>query len=329
MTSWPSVSVLMPVLNRASLVAQAARSVLDQDYAGELELIVIDNGSTDGSADVVRGLGDARIRVVDEERRGIAYGLNRGLALARGELIARNDSDDLWFPQLLSTLVPVLQRRPELGAVYGRAEGVDAAGTQIGEFRGHPLDDPERPLASLLLRDTTCSIAMLYRRSVLEKMGGWRGESHPNEDWDLALRLASRFPLAFEDALVARFLRHPENTTAVNGPDIAPRLQSRRRVLEWALETLPPGAESARLRDLALRNLCIGEGHQWLERGEPLRAAAAYRQSLSHGRPARALARLAWTGALWFGPPGLRSAADGVLRSRGSRALRSVMMGSK
>src|SRR5512139_2675174 len=120
-----AVTVLIPTFNRTRYVGHAIRSVLQQTRR-DLELLVLDDGSTDDTEAVVRAVSDARVRYVRCPHRGISATLNTGIGLARGPYIARLDSDDEWLPELLATETAVLDADPDVGLVYGRAQAMDA-----------------------------------------------------------------------------------------------------------------------------------------------------------------------------------------------------------
>ena len=110
-TPGPSVSVVIPTYQRRGLVRRAVASVLGQTFQ-DFELIVVDDGSTDGTGDALEGI-DERIRYTRQENRGVAAARNVGIRLARGEIIAFLDSDDRWLPDHLAVLTEVLARHPE------------------------------------------------------------------------------------------------------------------------------------------------------------------------------------------------------------------------
>lgn len=116
----PAVSVIIPMYNAALFIEEAIRSILVQDPCPQ-EIIVVDDGSTDASADVVAALGreDARVRLIAQPNRGIATALNTGLSHARGELIAFLDADDLWLPGKQALQTAALAADPALEIVFG------------------------------------------------------------------------------------------------------------------------------------------------------------------------------------------------------------------
>ncbi|RYG66805.1 glycosyltransferase family 2 protein, partial [bacterium] len=126
------ISILMPMRNAQAYVGEALASLLAQKGV-DLEVVVVDDGSTDRSADVVRGLSDSRIKLVPGPRRGIAAALNAGLAAATGDLCCRCDADD-WYPaDRLAWQRDLLRDRPDVGAVCGTYTMVTATGKRILE----------------------------------------------------------------------------------------------------------------------------------------------------------------------------------------------------
>jgi GT2 family glycosyltransferase len=297
----PTVSVLLPTYDRAYYLEGSVRSVLDQEYA-DLELIVIDDGSTDGTAALLAGIDDPRLRVLRRSHAGISAALNAGLGTARGRYIARNDSDDLWHPALLATLLPVLERAPHLGFAYACSALVDADGAPKSETRGMPPRHPADGFRSLLYSDCSVAVTTIYRRRCLDEVGGWDPASDVAEDWDLALRVARHHPFRFVDRILAMIREHPGNATHLRAAGFEHRLAARRGVLDkvFAATDLPPAAR--RMRPLAYRNLHVGEAMQWLARGDRGQAVAAFRRALGSGGSRWATAgRIAWTTTLWFG----------------------------
>ena len=122
----PTVSVIMAAYNHAGYIAQAITSVLSQSWQ-DLELIVIDDGSTDRTREVVAGFADP-VRYIYQENQGQGGARNTGIAHARGEFISFLDDDDLWLPDCLETVMAVLRSRPEVGALYAACQVIDSEG---------------------------------------------------------------------------------------------------------------------------------------------------------------------------------------------------------
>jgi glycosyltransferase involved in cell wall biosynthesis len=185
------VSVVMPTFNRRPLIARAIASALDQTYR-QLELIVIDDGSTDGTEALVVSLGDPRIVYRYQENRGQSSARNLGLRLARGEFIAFLDSDTTWVPSMLERLVGLIARCPEVELAYGYS-------VRPGARRARSSRPPSLPSGwvtrELLQRNFVCSNSVLLRQRLLERTGLFDESLRSAEDYDLWLRasVAGRF----------------------------------------------------------------------------------------------------------------------------------------
>ena len=186
----PSVSVILPTYNRATLLPRAMGTVLGQDYR-DLELIIVDDGSTDSTSAIVRGIADQRVRYCRlEQRRGAAAARNAGIALARGNLIAFQDSDDEWLPGKLGKQVRAM------------AEGGGSLGYSYSSFWHQTNGLRERIPSSLqtarhgstfhrLLHGNFIGTpTLLVTRSCLELAGVFDETMRSLEDWDLVLRLS-------------------------------------------------------------------------------------------------------------------------------------------
>ncbi|MBS1665716.1 MAG: glycosyltransferase family 2 protein, partial [Bacteroidetes bacterium] len=134
----PKVTVLMPAYNAGKYIGAAVNSVLAQTFT-DFELLIVDDGSEDDTAAVVREYGDGRIRMVRQERGGVSMALNRGLEEARGEYICRFDADDICFPQRLERQVRFLDEHAGYVIVGSDAEYISEDGEHLFHFRcaGH------------------------------------------------------------------------------------------------------------------------------------------------------------------------------------------------
>lgn len=180
------VSVIIPAYNQGHYLAQAVRSVLAQTYSA-WEAIVVDDGSTDNTAEVAASFSDARVRYIYQENRGLSGARNTGIRHARGQYLTYLDSDDCFLPQKLALLVEELEQKPHLGFVAGQAVPVDERGDQIGEtFDSGPPQDP----VQWLLGNPLHVGSVLVRRSWQERVGFFDEGLRSYEDWDMWLRLA-------------------------------------------------------------------------------------------------------------------------------------------
>jgi glycosyltransferase involved in cell wall biosynthesis len=238
----PRVSVLLPVHDGASYLEQAVRSILEQSLS-DLELIVIDDGSTDGSRDISRRLeeADGRVRVVARPQTGITGALTDGLALARAELVARMDADDLALPERLEKQVAYLEAHSACVAVGTAFLVIDP--------RGDPIKVPDTPIAhdaidARLLRGDGWALAhptVMMRRATLRAVGGYRSAFDKVEDLDLFLRMAERGRLANLPEVLLHLRQHFASSTAVSGDSLDHvRLRVVREAYERRGRTAPP-----------------------------------------------------------------------------------------
>lgn len=193
------VSVIIPTYNYARFVHRAIDSVLAQTY-GDVECVVVDDGSTDETPQVLARYG-SRIRVIRKEKQGPGIARNRGIGAARGEYIAFLDSDDHWRPDKLAKQVEVLDADPSLGAVGCANEIVDGAGAHVSNTifpsPATPTDlaDQLRGVAvRRLWVGSSCSGALIPKR-VLEDVRMFDESLTAAEDWDLWLKIAARYPI--------------------------------------------------------------------------------------------------------------------------------------
>ena len=192
----PRVTVLIPAYNAAATIEATLRSALDQTYRS-IEVLVVDDGSTDGTADVVRGIQDDRLRLIEQANGGVAAARNRAIAEARGALLAPLDADDVWYPTKLAAQVERMEAGgPTMGMVYSWWVRID----EQGRIRGSSFPcRAEGSVAPALLYANFIGNASvpLYRRDAVVEVGGYdtslraRG-AQGCEDWDLSLRVAAR-----------------------------------------------------------------------------------------------------------------------------------------
>jgi glycosyltransferase involved in cell wall biosynthesis len=197
-----TISVIIPAWNRAGEVCHAIDSALAQTLP-PLEIIIVDDGSTDETAEVLAHYGD-RIRVVRQHNQGVAAARNAGIAAARGDLLAFLDSDDVWRPRKLELQAARIEADPELGLVHcgGEFEGV-----------GIQLDGMEGSVASAILSlDRKVIIAhgsgIVVPRRVAKEVGGFDVRMRVSEDWDFCYRVAARYRIGFVREPLVLHARH-------------------------------------------------------------------------------------------------------------------------
>jgi GT2 family glycosyltransferase len=212
----PRVSVIIPTYNRGWIIREAIDSVMVQDYR-DFELIVVDDGSTDNTPDILDSFRD-EIRVLRQENQGVSAARNRGLAAASGRFIAFLDSDDLWLPQKLLRQVEFFNKNPD-AQICQTEETWIRKGVRVNPKKRHkkPRGMIFEPSLALCLVSPS---AVMIRASLFEKVGGFDETLPACEDYDLWLRISSRYPVYLIDTpLIIKRGGHNDQLSASPGLD--------------------------------------------------------------------------------------------------------------
>ena len=289
MRETPLVTVVIPTWNRLPLIDEAVRSVIAQTYP-HWELIIVDDGSTDGTADHLREFGESRLRVLPVPHCGHLGKLrNIGIAAGTGELIAFLDSDDLWLPQKLEAQVRALAES-RAGWCY--------AGYDMIDSNGHPTPmkfGKYRPLSGRIVREVltyqlTASITtLMIRRELFDAIGRFSEDSGLTShcDQELAIRLALHADaVAVPLPILARMREHEGRMTRIQ---IDPHLHSA-RIFEVFLDAKPPADLAVLARGLWARET-LEAGRDHLAAGRFAPAARLFGVTLMRGADLRSWAR--------------------------------------
>jgi glycosyltransferase involved in cell wall biosynthesis len=206
------VSVVIPCYNQARFLGEAIQSVLCQGYT-DLEIIVVDDGSNDGTEEVASGCArqDPRVRLVRQGNRGLAAARNRGLAEAGGEYVVFLDADDRLVSGALEVGVRELEAHPGCAFVSGICRKITADGSIVPGWEQFRVRDD--PYLELLRSCPIYVPAVMYRRFVFDAVGTFDTSFKAAEDYDLYYRILKRFPVYCHDTLVAEIRRHEANMT--------------------------------------------------------------------------------------------------------------------
>jgi glycosyltransferase involved in cell wall biosynthesis len=299
------VTAVIPTYNYARFVARAIDSVLAQTYR-HIECIVVDDGSTDDTAEILSRYGD-RLVAIRQPNRGLSAARNAGLQAARGAYVAFLDADDWWHPEKASRQVAALQQRPDVGCVGCGRRHVALDGQTLEEFPGQPgARDRRALLRGVALRTFwvggSGSGAMI-RRSVVERVGGFDEGLKAAEDWDMWLRLAATTQIDNVPDILTCITRHGSGSF---------RNVRRMEEAQWAvyrkLQSAPDGPLTA--RDLRrVRSLIYADAAwecQWT--GDSLDAMRYY---------LRSIATWPFAGGRWTAA--LRLAARAAVRVTGTK----------
>lgn len=252
------VSAVIPAFDSAATLDAAIRSVLDQEHP-VCEVVVVDDGSRDGSAALAESFGEP-VRCIRQENAGAAAARNRGIRVARGDWIAFLDSDDVWLPGRLARQLELVSRHPELQWVAGRLSWLAADGRRFA----YRQPEADALLHDGVLTDTLAALALswcistdtiLVRREALERVAGFDARLRTGEDRDLWIRLALEWPrMGWVDEPVALAGQRASSLSRSSRPtdDPSPLLFSR-KMLELARRHEAPRA--GQLAEIARANL--------------------------------------------------------------------------
>ena len=194
----PLVSVVIPTYNGAAFLRETIESALAQNYPA-VEVVVVNDGSTDSTAELIAGFGD-RIKAVTQKNAGTSVARNTGIRESTGEYIAFLDHDDLWAPDKLSRQMPELIADPRLGMVYGGIRFFNHYTCKVtSEHPGMPGLDAHDLLGRTVI-SLQCSV---IPRSVFDRVGVFDTELKGTDDWEICIRIANAYPiLGLPDILV-------------------------------------------------------------------------------------------------------------------------------
>ncbi|CAA2141711.1 glycosyltransferase [Hyphomicrobium sp. ghe19] len=203
-----NIDVIMPVKNCAGFVETAVSSVLS-DRRHINRLIIIDNGSTDGTADILTRIPrDVPTTILMQDTGGLVAALNRGIEASRSDFIARMDGDDISLPGRLSAQLSFLRQNLDVAAVGTQAEYIDEDGRRSGSRTTYPTSPIDVRRDLLGNRCVLCHPSVLIRRSALIACGGYRAAFQDAEDYDLWLRLIDKYQIANVPDVFVQYRRH-------------------------------------------------------------------------------------------------------------------------
>jgi glycosyltransferase involved in cell wall biosynthesis len=214
MTTLPRISIVTPSFNQAHFIERTILSVLDQCYP-DLEYIVIDGGSRDGTIDILKKY-EGRLTWISEKDEGQADAINKGMRMAGGEVVAYMNSDDLYEPGTLLRVGRFFAEHPDAHWVTGKCRIIDEHDREVRRlitaYKNFLLRHYSYSL--LLVTNPISQPATFWRRSLLDDIGYFNKEEHLVMDYDYWLRSGQRHPLAVLDKYLASFRVHPSSKTS-------------------------------------------------------------------------------------------------------------------
>lgn len=264
----PKISVVMIVLNGQRFIREAIGSIAAQTYRN-FELVLVDDGSTDGTRDEVnRFMPEMDIRYVHHARnQGIAASVNDGIRNASGDLISFLDHDDSWFPNFLETQLRYLEQHPDVGMVHSDFQTTDVDGNILEESmsRCRNIIEPSGHIFPLLfMRNRICANTVMIRKECLQKCGGF-DERLRWGDYHLWMRISRHYKIDFVPEVLTRYRQHATQSTR-SDPDEEPvPLQALRYIIEQYPEVPKEiGIPTVRRR---MASLYLDLAFKWRARG--------------------------------------------------------------
>jgi glycosyltransferase involved in cell wall biosynthesis len=269
--SEPQVSVVVPCYNYGRFLPDCLASIFGQQgFTGEIEVLAIDDASTDDTAEILTrwATSEPRLRVCRHAtNQGHLVTVNEGLAAARGRFVARIDPDDRYRPNFLAALLPVLEQHPHVGLAFGDAATIDAAGTVTCPCAPRPHGG--RPfcgwgLLDILRNNYICAPATLGRREAWQRhLPIWPGMAF--NDWYFNVLIARDYELAYVPDVVADYRVHGTNhhSRIVLNRTEEP---SMRRVLDWVYAHPEENAKAERAKQAAKAAIYAGHFLDWAEK---------------------------------------------------------------
>jgi GT2 family glycosyltransferase len=302
----PLISIVTPSYNQAQYIEQTLHSVLEQGYP-RIEYLVVDGASTDASVEVIKKYADKLSWWVSEKDSGQGEAINKGLARAKGEIIAWLNSDDYYLPGTLSKIVNTFEENPDVVMVYGDMLAVDENGQTINTLKYKQLS-----LQDLLCFQIIGQPSVFFRREVLEQTGGLDTSFHFLLDHHLWIRIAQQGKILHVPQLWSAARYHAE---AKNRAKAAQFGQEAFRILAWA-KNQPDLAEAvSNVERRARASAHRVDARYLLDGGQSLSALKAWMRALFI-HPPTALARLNIFVSALLNLSGLRALREFVLQVR-------------
>jgi len=276
------VSIITPSYNQASYLEQTIQSVLGQDYP-RVEYLVIDGASTDGSIEIIKKYEDRLAYWISEKDSGQAEAINKGLARAKGDILAWLNSDDYYLPNTISAIVKCFEENPDVVMVYGDMLAVDGNGQTINVLKYKHLS-----LEDLLCFQIIGQPSVFFRRSALEKIGLLDTSFHFMLDHHLWIRLAQQGRILHVPQVWSAARYHAEAKNRARAEEFG---REAFRVMDWAKAQPSLAGVLSGVERRALASANRYDSRYLLDGGQPVAALGAWFRALFL-HPPTALARL-------------------------------------
>ncbi|OEU66617.1 MAG: hypothetical protein BBJ57_02480 [Desulfobacterales bacterium PC51MH44] len=211
MTSNPKVSVIIPVYNGESYIAEAIESALTQTYRN-FEIIVVNDGSTDSSYEKIKPYLPF-VKYIFQENQGVAAARNTAIKYSSGEFIAFLDQDDVWIAEKLELQVDYLLHNPDVGLVHSNMSYINEEGKLIEREFDFPSRIAGRCFGELFIKNKIAILTVFLRRDCLDRVGLFNVQFSGVDDYDLLLRVSRYYPVGYINQFLAGYRLHGSNTS--------------------------------------------------------------------------------------------------------------------
>lgn len=264
----PKVSVIIPTYNRADFLTEAVDSVLNQTWR-DFEIIVVDDGSTDGTRDVVGRYGD-RIKYFHKQNKGPSSARNFGTSKAHGNFLAFLDSDDIWEPNKLDIQMNFLQSHPEIKLISCGSYIMGNSRKRKFHIRGDLSGDL---FLTLYQRSFINTSSVVLTQDCFFQVGPFDETIQTAEDYDLWLKVARHFPMAYLDTPLVGIRKHPDKLSKN-------KIELRKNAIQVLQTHFDPERVPARIYRRRLSDLYVYLGRGYLKIGDSGAARASFRHSM-------------------------------------------------
>lgn len=268
----PCCSIIIPAYNSIKYLPETLESVLKQTFT-DFEIIIIDDGSYDNIVEWASRIQEPRVKFISQQNKGVSAARNLGIDLTTGEYIAFLDADDLWEATKLEKQLQCLKNNPSLGLVHTEMTVIDEESKLLGrKFTSNVEGNALKPL---LEQNTIVTSSVIVRRSCLETVGNFDSNLTSSEDWELWVRIASRYCIALIKEPLVYYRQHSKNTT--NNWQM---LEQDLRYIEQVFQSVPPQLSYLKNRSYAYANIYLA----WkaLQTGYCQQAAYFRNQAIKH-----------------------------------------------
>jgi glycosyltransferase involved in cell wall biosynthesis len=254
------LSVIIPLYNKEAHIKRTIESVLLQTKPPD-EIVIVDDGSTDGGREVVKSINDPRIRLIEQENQGVSGARNRLTAEAKGELLALLDADDVWYPRFLEEILNLHKKYPQAGAFATAYERITPEGQLIRpQFDIFPHGQKQgliNDYFKVALKWPVYSSAVAIPKVVLQEIGGFKLGETFGEDVDAWIRIALRYPIAWSSEYLVCY--HQDAQNRVDGMNPKTEEPAVSKTLRQAIDAQagPPDKLNAMMELAAHFQLCV------------------------------------------------------------------------